>query len=392
MSTLVQARRQVWLAQSPLTETCRRTLRSVPVEPGEVFGSAALEALERTVQARQTRQQLSGLHRSMPPPSRPGGFAAPPQRRSRPQTSPNRGEDPVHCAIPKVLEFLQSLLDGGRSPATLRVYVAAISSRHARVDGNTVGCHRLVSLFLKGALRLRPPQAQRAPAWDLPLVLDALCLPPFEPLAQAELKWVSAKTAFLLAITSARRVGELHALSVSESCLRWNSDGSGVTLWPNAAFLPKVLSPSNLNRPIHLAQFTPPAGEEKSGLLCPVRALRVYVSLTTSMRRSEQLFLCYGGPKKGRALSKQRLSHWVVDAITQAYRHSGRPLPSGVRCHSTRAVATSWAALRGVPLQDICDAASWASPTTFSRFYRVNVATPHPLGVALLPTSTASSH
>ncbi|KAK0135107.1 hypothetical protein N1851_029077 [Merluccius polli] len=214
MSTLVQARRQVWLAQSPLTETCRRTLRSVPVEPGEVFGSAALEALQRTVQARQTRQQLSGLHR-------------------------NRGEDPVHCAIPKVLEFLQSLLEGGRSPATLRVYVAAISSRHARVDGNTVGCHRLVSLFLKGALRLRPPQAQRAPVWDLPLVLDALCLPPFEPLAQAELKWVSAKTAFLLAITSARRVGELHALSVSESCLRWNSDGSGVTLWPNAAFLPK---------------------------------------------------------------------------------------------------------------------------------------------------------
>ncbi|KAK0149825.1 hypothetical protein N1851_009418 [Merluccius polli] len=355
MSTLVQARRQVWLAQSPLTETCRRTLCSVPVEPGEVFGSAALEALERTVQARQTRQQLSGLHRSMPP-SRPGGFAAPPQRRSRPQTSPT------------------------------------ISSRHARVDGNTVGCHRLVSLFLKGALRLRPPQAQRAPVWDLPLVLDALCLPPFEPLAQAELKWVSAKTAFLLAITSARRVGELHALSVSESCLRWNSDGSGVTLWPNAAFLPKVLSPSNLNRPIHLAQFTPPAGEEKSGLLCPVWALRVYVSLTTSMRRSEQLFLCYGGPKKGCALSKQRLSHWVVDAITQAYRHSGRPLPSGVRCHSTRAVATSWAALRGVPLQDICDAASWASPTTFSRFYRVNVATPHPLGVALLPTSTASSH
>ena len=45
----------------------------------------------------------------------------------------------------------------------------------------------------------------------------------------AELKWVSAKTAFLLAITSAKRVVELHALSVSDSCLRWNSDGSGVT-------------------------------------------------------------------------------------------------------------------------------------------------------------------
>ena len=303
----------------------------------------------------------------------------------------DRAEDPVHCSVPMILEFLQSLLDGGRAPATLRVYVAAISSRHARVDNDTVGGHRLVSLFLKGALRLRPPRAQRAPAWDLHLVLDALCLPPFEPLAQAELKWVSTKTAFLLAIASAKRVGELHALSVSDSCLRWNSDGSGVTLWPNPAFLPKVLSSSNLNRPVRLAQFIASEGEDRFKLLCPVRALRAYVAATAGIRRSDQLFLCYGGPRRGCALSKQRLSHWVVDVITHAYKGGGHPLPSGVRCHSTRAVSTSWAALRGVPLEDICDAASWTSPCTFSRFYRVNVATPHPLAVVLLPDSAVPS-
>lgn len=67
MSYLIQARRQVWLAQSALSEACRRTLRGVPVEPGQMFGSAALEALERTVQARQTRQQLSDLSRTMAP-------------------------------------------------------------------------------------------------------------------------------------------------------------------------------------------------------------------------------------------------------------------------------------------------------------------------------------
>lgn len=76
MSFLVQARRQVWLAQSALTETCRRTLRRVPVEPGGLFGSAALEALERTIQARETRQQLSSLSRVMPPPQRPGRSSA----------------------------------------------------------------------------------------------------------------------------------------------------------------------------------------------------------------------------------------------------------------------------------------------------------------------------
>ena len=109
-----------------------------------------------------------------------------------------------------VLEFLQSLLDGGRSNSTLMVYVAAISSRHEMVDGATVGCNRLVSFFLRGALRLRPPRTLRAPAWDLPLVLEAMSLPPFEPLTQVGLKSLSMKVAFLLAIISAKQVGELH--------------------------------------------------------------------------------------------------------------------------------------------------------------------------------------
>ena len=115
--------------------------------------------------------------------------------------------DPVRCPVATVLEFLQSLLDSGRSHSNLRVYVAAISSQHERVDGATVGCHRLVSLFLRGALRLRPPRTLRAPAWDLPLVLKAMSSPLFEPLTQVGLKWLSMKVAFLLAITSAKRVG-----------------------------------------------------------------------------------------------------------------------------------------------------------------------------------------
>ena len=70
MSYIVQARRQVWLSQSPLTEASRRTLRGLPVEPGAIFGSAAQEALDRTIQAGQTRRQLASL-RLMPPPNRP---------------------------------------------------------------------------------------------------------------------------------------------------------------------------------------------------------------------------------------------------------------------------------------------------------------------------------
>ena len=150
--------------------------------------------------------------------------------------------------------------------------------------------------------------------------------------------WLT-KTAFILTDVSEKHVGELHALSVSDSCLRWNSDGLGVTLWPNSVFLPKVLSSSNLNRPIHLAQFITAEGEDRLKLLCPVRALRAYVAATASIRRLDQLFLCYGGSRRGWALSKQRLSHWVVDIITHAYKGGGHPLPFVVWCHSTREVS-----------------------------------------------------
>jgi len=77
----------------------------------------------------------------------------------------------IQYIAPCRLSFLQSLLDGGRSPSILRVYVAAISAEHARVDNYAVGSHRLVSLFLK---RLRPMSTRRSPTWDLPLMLDAL--------------------------------------------------------------------------------------------------------------------------------------------------------------------------------------------------------------------------
>lgn len=62
LSIVVPMRRQVWLAQSPLSKTSRRTLKGLPVVPGELFDSAALEALERTAQATRTRRQLVELY------------------------------------------------------------------------------------------------------------------------------------------------------------------------------------------------------------------------------------------------------------------------------------------------------------------------------------------
>ncbi len=107
--------------------------------------------------------------------------------------------------------------------------------------------------------------------------------------------------------------------------------------------------------------------------VCPVRALRIYIDCSASFRLSDQLFVCYGGCARGRAVSKQRLSHWIVDAITAAYTSQGLECPLHIRGHSTRAIASSWAWSRGMSIRDICVAAGWSSQNTFARFYKLDV-------------------
>ena len=293
--------------------------------------------------------------------------------------------DPVSCSVLVVLRFLQSLLNAGRAASTLRGYVAAISLRHEKVDGLPVGRHEDVVGFMNGVRRLRPGRELRAPSWDLPFVLQSLTRAPYEPMDQSDLQYLSRKTALLLALASAKRVGELQALSVSPDCLRWKADGSGVDLRPNPAFLPKVITMQTVNQGLEIAALESAGGSEDISTLCPVRALRAYIDRTQALRGEvTQLFVCYGGARLGRPLSKQRLSHWIVDAISAAYEDRGLPTPGRLVAHSTRGMVTSWAALKGVPMAEVCAAASWSVPCTFARFYRLNVASPLSMGTTVL--------
>ena len=63
---------------------------------------------------------------------------------------------------------------------------------------------------------------------------------------------VSLKTAFLLAITSARMISERHALSVHRDCCTFSLVGLKVVLRPNPAFLAKVLSDFHLSQIVEL--------------------------------------------------------------------------------------------------------------------------------------------
>ncbi len=285
----------------------------------------------------------------------------------------SRREDPRRCTIGVVLSFLQERLERRLSPSTLKVYVAAIAAHHDAVDGRSLGKHDLIVRFLRGARRLNPSRPPLMPSWDLSIVLAGLQRGPFELLDSVELKYLSAKTALLTALTSIKRVGDLQAFSVSEECLVFGPDYSHVVLRPRPGYVPKVPTTPFRDQVVNLQALPSEEADPALALLCPVRALRIYVDRTRSFRSSEQLFVCYGGQQKGKAVSKQRLAHWIVDAIALAYQSQGEPCPMGVRAHSTRSVASSYALAHGASLADICRAAGWATPNTFARFYSLRI-------------------
>ncbi len=246
----------------------------------------------------------------------------------------SRWEDPRRCTIGVVLSFLQERLERRLSPSTLKVYVAAITAHHDAVDSRSMGKHDLIVRFLRGARRLNPSRPPLMPSWDLSIILAGLQRGPFEPLDSVELKYLSAKTTLLTALTSIKRVGDLQAFSVSEECLVFGPNYSHVVLRPRPGYVPKVPTTPFRDQVVNLQALPSEEADLALELLCPVRALRIYVDRTRSFRSSEQLFVCYGGQQKGKAVSKQRLAHWIVDAITLAYQSQGEPCPLGVRFSS----------------------------------------------------------
>ncbi len=282
----------------------------------------------------------------------------------------DRQLDPVNCPIGTILEFLQACFSAGLTHSTIKVYVVAIAAYHAPLGGQSVGRHPLVTRFLRGALRLRPPVRSRVPTWDLAVVLEALCKAPVEPIEEISDRLLTIKTALLLAIFSLKRVGDLQALPVAPAYLDFAPGMAKAFLYPQAGYVPKV--PSVTPQPIVLQAFCPPAfrepDQQKLNCMCPVRALGTYVHRAALWRKADQLLVCYGPPKRGLPATKQTLSRWIVDTINTAYDSSQLPSPMGVRAHSTRVVVASKAFLAGVSMQDICNAAGWSTPVTSRRF------------------------
>ena len=212
-----------------------------------------------------------------------------------------RGVAPVNATVPVIVDFLIHLRhDKGLSVSAVKGYSSAPNSVLA-LKGWDLASSREITMLLRSFSRSVNPVELRPPAWDVSLVLQSLTGAPYEPLRTCEEHFLAQKTLFLLALASAKRIGELHALSY---CVSYSWDWGEVSFSFVPGLMAKTQDPSSLAP--RFEGFSVPAlpnarKNRNGGMLCFVRAVRHYLDWTAAHRpRCERLFLSPQGVARRR--------------------------------------------------------------------------------------------
>ena len=237
-----------------------------------------------------------------------------------------RGVAPVNATVPVVVDFLIHLSqDKGLSVSAVKGYCSALNSVLA-LKGRDLAASREITTLLRSFSRSVNPVELCPPAWDVSLVPQSLTGAPYEPLRTCEERFLAQKTLFLLALASAKRIGELHALSYRVSHTR---NWSEVSFSFVTSFVAKNQDPSSFAPRFEgfSVPALPNARNNRNGrLLCPVRAVKVYLDRTAPHRpRCERFFVTAGRSKK--EIAKTTVSFWLRKTISRAYELSGMALP-----------------------------------------------------------------
>ena len=270
-----------------------------------------------------------------------------------------RAVAPVNATVPVVVDFLIYLRqDKGLSVSAVKGYSSALNSVLALKDRD-LSPSREITMLLRSFARSVNPVELRPPAWDVSLVLQSLTGAPYEPLRTCEEHFLAQKTLFLLALASAKRIGELHALSYRVSHPRnWGE----VSFSYVTGFVAKTQDPSSLAPRFEgfSVPALPDARKNRSGrLLCPVRAVRRYLDSTAAHRpRCDRLFVTAGHSKK--EISKTTVSFWLRKTISRAYELSGTALPvPAPRARKMRGIALSLLFKKNFAVDQVFKAGTW---------------------------------
>lgn len=180
--------------------------------------------------------------------------------------------------------------------------------------------------FLKGLGAIIPPGTQPLPHCDLSLLLASLTGSPFELLAMCSLLYLSWKVAFLVAITSARRISEIWALTLEPPYTVSFKDK--FQLWPHLAFLPKVVLQFPGNQGIFLPVIYPKphANREGQRLYCLDGRHELAFYIERTFRIFSQLCLAIADKMKGLPVLAQIILSWIASCICTCYSKEAGPL------------------------------------------------------------------
>ena len=266
--------------------------------------------------------------------------------------------DLYSASLTDLAEFFTCLFHKGLQYRTIAGYRSMLSSVLQPVKIIPVGQHPYIVRLLKGIFNSRPPTIKLLPDRELPLVLDLLKKPPFEPLSLAPLKYLSWKSLYLVAITTFRRASDIQALKLGPGNV--SIQNRGIT------FIRQGLSKSDKQNHVNSKIFVPSFNEDKS--LDPVRVLKSYLKRTEKFKNfgheaKFSVFLSFVDPHK--PVTSQTISKWLMSLIKLAYEDPKMK----VKGHSSRAIGPSWALFNGAYVNSILNAADWSHESTFIRFY-----------------------
>lgn len=211
-----------------------------------------------------------------------------------------------------------------------------------------VGQHPIVSRFVKGVSRLRPPAPRYNVTWDPYTVLAFLDR---DVTAVEEL---SKKLVTLLLLATGHRLQTIHLIRLGEISF---SEISGIRIM--------ITDPVKNSRPnSHQPLIVLPLLQEKPHL-CVATTLKKYIQSTAHLRPPDSVFLfIINRPPYTRA-TKATLSRWVTSTLKEAGVDTSIFKP-----HSTRHAATSAAGRAGVSIDIIRRSAGWSQQSeVFTKFY-----------------------
>ena len=176
---------------------------------------------------------------------------------------------------------------------------------------------------MRGFHRERPKPVKATLKWDLKLVLEIFRSERFTSWDSISDRGLTLKTVFLLSLAIGKRRSEFHAFTYEGTKLV-HGGNPGVILHPDGAFASKThLKTGGLGalRPVFVPSLAVEEDLSEACLLCPVVALRHYLSRSRTYRSPTQsnLFISWA-PGQLSDIRPQTLSNYIKQAVLLAYK------------------------------------------------------------------------